>query len=322
MVRVLGFIVAFFGALFWSTQVAAKGETLIIGTGGVSGVYYPSGGAICKLVNKARSRHNLRCAVAATEGSLYNLEQLQNDHFDLVIVQSDWHFHAYKGTDRFADTGPLNEIRSLFSLHAEPFTVVVRNGIKARKFTELKGLRVNVGNQGSGQRATVEVLMRELNWDMSVFSEVHEIPASRQAKALCENKIDAMVYTVGHPNSSIREAVEKCQAKIISVDNKAVDRLVRDFPFYGVVTIPKGTYPGVDRDIVTFGVRATVVAKQTLPSDAAYQLVRSVFEELPTLKRLHPALGLLIETDMVEKNLTAPLHVGAKQYYREAGLLP
>lgn len=299
---------------------AQEQRFVTIGTGGVTGVYYPAGGAICRLVNMDRKEHGIRCSVEATGGSVFNLNAISQGELDLAVAQSDWQYHAYNGSSEFE--GRANrKLRAVFSMHPEPFTVVARKGSGIRKFEDLEGKRVSVGNPGSGQRATAEVLMSEMGWDMSKFRQAAELRAAEQSQALCDGNIDAFFYTVGHPSGAIKEATTSCDSVIVSVDNEATRKLVADNPYYRVATIPGGMYRGNDADVTTFGVAATFVTSEDVGEDVVYAVVRAVFENFDSFKRLHPAFGNLKKDEMVSDALSIPLHKGAERYYREAGLI-
>ena len=306
---------------FGPAPVQAETTFVTIGTGGVTGVYYPTGGAIARLVNKGRKSHGIRCSVESTGGSVYNLNAIAAGELDMGVAQSDWQYHAYNGTSKFADKGPNKELRAVFSVHPEPFTVVARKDSGVTDFMQLKGKRVNIGNPGSGQRGTMEVLMGALGWTKDDFKLASELKAAEQSSALCDNKIDAMVYTVGHPNGSIKEATTSCDAVIVSVTGKAVEKLVGDNDYYRMATIPGGMYRGTDADTMTFGVGATFVSSTKVPEKVIYEIVKAVFENFDDLKKLHPAFGVLKKEEMIKDGLSAPLHDGAKKYYKEAGLM-
>jgi TRAP transporter TAXI family solute receptor len=302
------------------TASVAQAESFItIGTGGVTGVYYPTGGAICRLINKDRAEHGIRCSVESTGGSVYNLNTIRSGELDFGVAQSDWQFHAYNGTDTFADQGANPDLRSVFSLHAEPFTVVARADSGVKNFNDLKGKRVNIGNPGSGQRGTIEVVMDAKGWTRSDFSLAAELKASEQASALCDN--NAMVYVVGHPSGAIKEATTSCDSVIVEVKDESIDKLIADNSYYRQATIPGGMYRGNPDDVLTFGVGATIVSSAKVPDDVVYHVVKAVFENFDTFRQLHPAFANLKKEEMVRDALTAPLHPGAEKYYKEAGLL-
>jgi len=304
-----------------SANVIAEPVDISIGTAGVAGVYYPLGGGICRLVNRQRSQHGVRCTVESTGGSVYNLRALRVGELDLGVVQSDWQHHAYHGTAVFVGDGPNSGLRTVFSVHPEPFTLVARADAGIRSFNDLKGKRVDIGFPGSGPRATLEVLMAAKGWQMEDFLLVSQLKASDQVKALCDNKVDAMVYTVGHPSPIIKAATTACDSVLVSVAGEEVQQLVAEHPFYRATDIPGGMYRGNEQLTPTLGVGAAFVASARVPDEAIYQVVKSVFENIEHFRSLHPALHSLTRKQMVRNTQAVPLHSGAVRFYREAGLL-
>lgn len=298
---------------------ASAEEFITIGTGGITGVYYPTGGAICRLVNKDRRDHGIRCSVESTGGSVYNLNTIREGELEFGVVQSDWQYHAFHGTSQFEDAGAFEGLRAVFSLHPEPFTVVARADSGVKTFEDLKGKRVNIGNPGSGQRGTIEVLLDAMGWSTSDFSLASELKASEQAAALCDNQVDAMVYTVGHPSGSIQEATTACDSVMVEVASPVVEQLVEENPFYRVAMIPGGMYRGNDEETQTFGVGATLVASTDVSEEAVYAIVAAVFDNFEDFKSLHPAFANLVPEEMASAGLSAPLHDGAAKYFQEKG---
>lgn len=313
------------GAAVMGTFVATsavQAETFVtIGTGGQTGVYYQVGGAICRLVNKGTKDHDIKCT-HTTGGSVANINGIRAGDLDMGVAQSDWQYHAYNGSapEQFPD-GAFKELRAVFSVHPEPFTLVVRADSGINSFDDLKGKRVNVGNPGSGQRGTMEVVMKEMGWTMDDFALASELKSSEQSAALCDNKIDAMIFTVGHPNGSIQEASTSCESKLVNVDNDVIRKLAADNDYYAMVTIPGGMYKGTDNDVTTFGVGATFVASTKTSDDVVYAIVKAVFEDMRRFKKMHPAFGNLDPALMIKNNLSAPLHDGAVRYYKEKGMM-
>lgn len=306
-------------ALALAAPAAFAEDFITIGTGGVTGVYYPTGGAICRLVNKGRRDHGIRCSVESTGGSVYNINTIREGELEFGVAQSDWQYHAYNGTSKFEDAGAFEDLRAVFSVHPEPFTVVARADAGITNFDDLKGKRVNIGNPGSGQRGTMEVLLEAKGWSTGDLGLASELKAAEQSAALCDNQIDAMVYTVGHPSGSIQEATTACDSVLVTVDGDAVDALIADNSYYRSATIPGGMYRGSDADVSTFGVGATFVTSANVSEDAVYVVVSAVFENFDDFKKLHPAFANLEPQEMATAGLSAPLHPGAAKYYREQG---
>jgi TRAP transporter TAXI family solute receptor len=313
-------ILVLLACLLPSLAFAAEQRFVSIGTGGLTGVYYPTGGAICRLLNRERRVHGIRCSVESTGGSIYNLNALGSGELDFGVAQSDWQYHAYKGGSKFSEQGPNSDLRAVFSIHSEPFTVMARRDSGISAFTQLTGKRVNIGNPGSGQRGTMEVLMEAFGWSRKEFKLVSELKASEQSRALCDNKIDAMIYTVGHPNASIKEAATACDAQLVPVTGKVVEELIEAHPYYTQAQIPGGLYQGSEKETATFGVKATLVTTIQVDESVVYELVKSVFENLENFRQLHPAFKHLQAADMLKGN-SAPFHPGAVRYFKQAGLM-
>lgn len=299
----------------------AQQTFISIGTGGVTGVYYPAGGAICRLVNRDRASHGIRCGVESTGGSVFNVNAIRSGELEFGVAQSDIQYNAINGTGQFAESGAFEGLRAVFSLHPEPFTVVARADAGIRNFADLKGKRVNIGNPGSGQRATMDVVLAAMGWTTADFAVASELPPAEQAAALCDNNIDAMIYTVGHPSGAIQEATTACDTVLVNVTGPEIDGLVEANPYYRVAMIPGGMYRGSPDDVTTFGVGATFVTAATVPEAVVYEVTKAVMSNLDQFKALHPALANLDPAQMVTDGLSAPLHPGAERYYREAGLI-
>ncbi|MEX2520574.1 MAG: TAXI family TRAP transporter solute-binding subunit [Paracoccaceae bacterium] len=296
----------------------AQERFITIGTGGQTGVYYVVGQSICRLVNRGTAEHNLKCTAPSTGGSIANINAIKAGDMDMGVAQSDWQFHAYNGSSEF-EGAKFDKERAVFSVHGEPFTVIARADAGIESFDDLKGKRVNVGNPGSGQRATMEVVLDALGWSIDDFALASELKPAEQSAALGDNKVDAIIYTVGHPNGSIQEATSTVDARIIPVTGDAIAKLIADNPYYAAASIPGGMYAGNDADVITFGVKATFVTSSDVSDDVVYTVVKAVFDNFDRFKGLHPAFANLKEEDMIKDGLSAPLHPGAVKYYKERG---
>ena len=302
-----------------STQAASAEEKFItIGTGGQTGVYFVVGQSICRLVNRETEKTGLKCTAPSTGGSIANINAIKAGDMDMGVAQSDWQYHAYNGTSQF-EGQKFDKLRAVFSVHGEPFTVVARADSGVNTFEYLFGKRVNVGNPGSGQRATMDVVLNAMGKSDKDFALASELKPAEQSAALGDNKVDAIIYTVGHPNGSIQEATSTVDAKLIPVTGEAIDKLVADNPYYAKAVIPGGLYNGTADDVETFGVKATFVTSADVPDDVVYTVVKAVFDNFDRFKGLHPAFANLKEEEMIKDGLSAPLHPGAEKYYKERG---
>ncbi|MEH6628794.1 MAG: TAXI family TRAP transporter solute-binding subunit [Motiliproteus sp.] len=320
--NLLGLALAGMVASAAATPAMAASKTHVsVGTGGQTGTYYVVGQSICKMVNRSSKQHGLRCSAPSTGGSIANLNSLRAGGQDMGVAQSDWQFHAYNGTSKFESKGAFDSLRSVFSVHPEPFAVIARAGSGIKHFNDLAGKRVNIGNPGSGQRGTMEVLMGLKGWDKSSFKLASELKSSEQSQALCDNKVDAFVHTGGLPVANIKEAASSCDVRVIPVTGKDIDRIVASNDYYSEIVIPANMYNGTDVDVQTFGVSATFVSTNEVSDETIYNMVKAVFENFDRFKRLHPAFARLTPEGMIKSGLSAPLHDGAVRYYKERGWL-
>ena len=313
------------GSALISTPAWAGKTFISIGTGGPIGVYFVVGNSVCRMVHKEAAegrkkgrKHGIRCAAPSTAGSNYNIGQIGAGELDFGVAQSDWQFHASNGSSKWKGK-KQGKLRAVFSVHPEPFHIIVGKNSGIKSWNDLKGKRVNIGNPGSGQRGTMEVLMAAHGIAASDFKVATELTSSEQSTALCDGKIDAYGYTVGVPNAGVSVATDGCGASIINLNGSAEKGLVNANPFYAFATIPAGTYATTKSDVTTFGVKATFVSSADVAEDVVYEVVRAVFENIEDFRKLHPAFANLSHEQMISDGLSAPLHAGALKYYKEKG---
>jgi len=299
-------------------EAHAQQRFITIGTGGVTGVYYAVGGALCRLMNKERQRTGIRCLVESTGGSTANLQGVRAGDLDFALVQSDVHFNQYSGAGPYANDA-YPELRSVFSVHPEPFTVLARKELGVRRFEDFRGKRFNVGNPGSGTRVSFEHLLGALGWTLKDFSAASELRADEHGPALCAGRIDGFFHAVGFPSANIQDPTASCGAKLVPLAGPAIEKLLAENPYYAKATIPGGMFVANPQATETYGVIATLVAPAAMDDDVVYELVRATFENFDEFKRLHPAFTHLEPSAMVKDGLSAPLHPGAERYYRERG---
>jgi TRAP transporter TAXI family solute receptor len=295
--------VAVLGTLVGALPTQAQQKFVTIGTGGVTGVYYAVGGAVCRLLNKDRKQHGIRCSVESTGGSAFNINTIKAGELDFGLAQSDVHYNSTKGMGQFKDAGPYADLRAVYSVHPEPFTVLARKEANISKFEDFKGKRFNVG----------------MGWKLSDFALASELKADEHGPALCDNKIDGFYYAVGHPSANIQDPTTTCGAKLVSLTGPAIAKLIAEKPYYAGATIPGGMYAANAQPTETYGVLATLVTSAKVPDDVVYQLVKATFDNFDEFKKLHPAFANLDPAKMVKDGLSAPLHPGAAKYYKEKG---
>ncbi|PSU62052.1 TAXI family TRAP transporter solute-binding subunit [Photobacterium phosphoreum] len=312
-------IISTLGGILFSSFATAADTFISIGTGGQTGVYYIAGQSICRFVNRTTDTHQIKCNAPTSGGGVANVNGLRSLEYNFGIMQSDHQFKALNGLAPFQDHGKMTDIRAVFSLQSEVFTILAREDSGIHSFEDLKNKRVNLGNPGSGQRDTFEQILAVKNWNSDVFSLVSDLKPAEQAPAMSDNKIDAMSYFVGHPNGAIQEASTTTDTRLIPVTGPEIDALLKEKIYFTKAIIPGGMYRGNPNDTVSIGGKAVLSTNADTDPEMVYQLVKSVFTNIDRFKRLHPAFAELKETDMIKTGLTAPLHDGAIRYYKERG---
>ena len=331
MISMISSVIVTFALSSPITSIAKSAEFFTIGTGGPTGVYFQTGNAICKMLHKSAisadhgrkkgTAKAYRCTAPSTGGSNYNIGQIKDGEFQFGVAQSDWQYHAVNGTSKW-EGNQFSNLRAVFSVHNEPFQIWSSKKSKIKDFKSLKGKVVNIGNPGSGQRGTMEELMKAMGVDNSYFKSVTELTSSEQVKALCDGKIDAFGYSVGFPNGAMEQAATcKAKASPINLTGAPVQGLISGADYYAKAVIPKGTYSNQKKDATTFGVKATVVTSANVSEELVYLVTKAVMENFDSFKDQHPAFSFLKKEDMIKAGLSAPLHPGAIKYYKEAGLM-
>jgi TRAP transporter TAXI family solute receptor len=293
-----------------------------IGTGGVTGVYYPTGGAIARIINQKRDRYGIRAMVESTAGSVFNVNAVIAGDLEFGLVQIDRQYQAINGLAEWGPKGKQEDLRAVFCLYPEFVTLVAAVDAGIAKLEDLKGKRVNIGNFGSGQRQNAIDALTAVGIDYNTDLIAESVNATEAPGLLQQGQIDAFFYTVGHPSGAIKEAAAGARkVRFVPVTGSGIDKLIAGHPYYTKATIPVGFYPELqnDSDVDTFGVKATLVTSAKVKEQVVYAITKEVFDNFEQFKKLHPAYAVLTKTNMLE-NQPAQIHPGAMKYYKEAGL--
>ena len=304
-------------------SVEAQTTFVTIGTGGITGVYYPTGGAIAKMVNEKRGEYGIRATVEATGGSVFNINAVLSGDLEFGVAQSDRQYQAINGLAEWADKGPQADLRAVFSLHPETVTLLAAVDAGVKTVADLKGKRVNLGNPGSGQLQNSIDALTAVGIDHEKDIKPEGIKAAEAPGLLQDGRIDAFFYTVGHPNGAFKEATAGARKVLfVPLEGPGIDELIKAKPYYAKSVVPvMANYQGAanTEDVNSFGVLATFVTSAKVPDDVVYAVTKEVFDNLETFKNLHPAFAILTKESMLE-GMSAPIHPGALKYFKEVGL--
>lgn len=315
-----GVVIIIFLNLLSLAWAAEKRRFITIGTGGVTGVYYPVGGAIAKMINAKQKEYGLRASVESTGGSVYNINAIISGDLEFGLAQSDRQYQAWHGLADWEGM-PQKKLRAVFSLHPEIVTLVAADDSGILSLTDLKDKRVNIGNHGSGNRGNAIDVITAAGLDYEKDLHAESLKPAEAPKMLQDHRLDAFFYTVGHPNGAIKE-VSAGKRKVHFVPITGMDKLIRESPYYAKAEIPKALYPMMsgDQDVESIGVMTTVVTSLDVPEDVVYAVVKEVFMQLTEFRNLHPALSHLSWDEML-KGHSAPFHPGAKRFFQEQKFL-
>ena len=310
------------GMFFTPVSAEAKTTFITIGTGGITGVYYPTGGAIAKIVNDRADEFGIKATAEATGASIFNINAVKGGNLDFGIAKADSQYLAYNGKGEW-ENAPIAELRSVFSLAPEMITFVVAEDSGIKSIDGVKGKTINIGNPGSGNRQNAIDIFNALGINYEKDFKAESLKAADAPRMLQDGRIDGFFYTVGHPNGNIKEATAGMRkARIIPIPE--IKALFDVAPYYSMDSIDMAQYPEAtnasEGKIPTVGMKATLITSANVDEEVVYNLTKAVFENLEELRTLHPALANLTKEGMLE-GLSAPLHKGAERYYKEVGLI-
>ena len=317
------FLLLWGGTLIAGHAASAAAEKVVfitIGTGGNTGVYYPAGNAIAKIINGKTNHYGIRATVEATDGSVFNVNAVISGDLEFGVVQSDRQYQAVNGLAEWEKAGKQASLRAIFSIHPETVSLIAAQDAGINELADLKGKRVNIGNLGSGQRQNAIDALKTAGIAPETDIKAEHVKAPEAPVLLQDGRIDAFFYTVGHPNEAIKAATSG-NRKVKFIPIPSVEALLTAFPYYTKSSVPVRYYPKAlnQTDVESFGVKATLVTSDKTPAAVVYAITKEIFENLERFKKMHPAFAALTKRGMLE-GLSAPLHPGALTYYKEAGL--
>ena len=304
-------------------QKGDKGRTkfVTIGTGGVTGVYYPTGSAISKMVNKKEDKYGLKATVESTAGSVYNINSVLSGELDFGVAQSDRQYLAYYGKSKEWTT-PQTDLRSVFSIYSESITLIASENSDVKTIKDIKGKHINLGPAGSGNLASATDVLKAIGYDADKDIKAEYIKPVESPGLIQDERIDGFFYTIGHPNGNIKEATAgRIKVRLVEIAGPEIDKLLEQYSYYAKSVIPKEFYPTStnENDVNTIGVKATLVTSAKVSDDVVYAITKEVFDNFEEFKNLHPAYKMITKESML-KGLSAPIHKGALKYYKEKGL--
>ncbi|MEH7547460.1 TAXI family TRAP transporter solute-binding subunit [Neobacillus vireti] len=282
---------------------------LTIATGGVSGPYYTIGGALAKVYKEKLDYHT---AIQSTDGSVENVNLLENRKADLAFVMSDVASFALKGQEGFKASGPSLRFKAVAGLYFNYVQIVTLAENHIQTVYDLKGKRVGVGAPNSGVEVNAQMILGEHGITYHDI-EPEYLSYSETIEQLKNKSIDAAFVTSGLPNNAVTNLQKSKEVAIVPINPSDINRLTATYPFFEKAEIPAGVYQN-KQPVPTVAIRNILLVRSDLPNEQVYRLTKSLFENLKIVKQAHEAASQISKKE-AGKGLLVPLHPGAKQYY-------
>ena len=294
-----------------SSSAAGGKQFLNIATGGTAGTYYPLGGALAELLNQ--NIKGMNASAQSTGASVANVNMLKDGSVDIAFIQNDIAYYAANGTEMFKDN-KMEGIRGIAALYPETIQFVTTADTGIKSINDLKGKKVAVGASGSGAEANARQILSAYGLTYDDIN-VQYLSFGEAADALKDGNVDVGVVVAGFPTAAIQDLAANKSAAIIPIDAEHADKLIKQYPYFTKISVPKGTYPGQEVDVDTVAVKCVIVTTDKLSDDLGEQIVKSIYEHLDRMKAAH-AVGKYITKDTAMEGMSIKMNAGAEKYLK------
>lgn len=286
-------------------------QFLNIATGGTAGTYYPLGGALAELLNQ--NIKGMNASAQSTGASVANVNMLKDGSVDIAFIQNDIAYYAANGKEMFKDN-KVESIRGIAALYPETvqFVTTADKGIKS--IADLKGKKVAVGASGSGAEANARQILGAYGLTYDDI-DVQYLSFGEAADALKDGNVDVGVVVAGFPTAAIQDLAANKSAALVNIDAEHAEKLMKQYPYFTKITVPKGTYPGQEEDVSTVAVKCVIVTTDKLSDDLGEQIVKAIYEHLDRMKAAH-AVGKYITKDTALEGMSVKMNAGAEKYLK------
>lgn len=294
-------------------------KIIIIGSGHIAGDFYPIAGGICRTINEGRIKHGIRCLVDSTEGSIYNLSALRAGDVDFVLAQSDWAYRAFKGTERFDTVGGNESLRQVVPIVNKPLSLIVAKTSGLNTIAELKGKTIFAGPTEQASNELMALLLKSKGWDKKALNWVADVENGDVGTALCNGDIDAVAFTLTHPNGIIQQIANTCPIKFLDLKEPALEKVIEETPDVVPITLPSAIYIGTDTsDVHTFGYTISLYTQSSQENELVQQLVKVLFEHQAEFQQSHPLLKISDFNPLSSRQAQIPFHKGATDFFKKS----
>jgi TRAP transporter TAXI family solute receptor len=302
--------------VFFITFTAHSSDIITIATGSTSGLYYPSGGAICRIFNLS-SNGETKCIVESTPGSEYNLNAVEGGLNNFAFVQADEFFSYLQMKQK---DGKESGVQIVFPLYTETFVMIASKDSGINTIEDIKGKRINIGVDGSGVRNFTSSIIKHLGTKSTDFKSIFTENQSSIEHFICNNIIDASLVVSGQPNSMIKNLIENCGAKIITFSQDFIKSIMQQNSFYTVSEIPGGMYFGYNQNIQTVGTKALLITSKYTNDEQIYNMVGYIIQNFGSFKQYSPVTERMTVEALNATLPHFPVHPSVIKAFRENGI--
>ncbi|SFG56278.1 hypothetical protein SAMN05216353_15616 [Halobacillus alkaliphilus] len=293
-------------------------KSIVLGTGGTSGTYYPIGGALKPVFEESDSIDNV--TVESTGASVANIQNIQDQLNQMAIIMSDVGYEAIEGNGQF-DGNPV-DVQAMAGMYQNVVQVVALKDSGIQSIEDLKGKKVGVGKVGSGVEQSAKKVLEAVGLTYDDLSKVTHTGYADSVQEMKNGNLDAAFFTSGVPNSNITDLQQQTDINFVEIKGETAKKLMDKYPFYKANKIEAGNEAkyNLDNPVETVGIQNMIIVSPDLSEDVVYDLTKRYYEYLGTEGVSVGALKQL-DRDEIAKDLVAPLHPGAKKFYEEQGIL-
>ncbi len=314
-IAVAAFLVFVFIPALPHTLLAAP-QRLIIATAGVTGSYYPFGGAVAKIWT-SKLKDLVSVAAQATGGAVENTKLMEGGEVELALTQNDLADYSWNKQHMF--NKEYRKQRAIATLFPEVIHIFALRSSGVEDIAGLKGKRISMSQQGSGGLVNSQQIFEHYGFsekDVQPFY-LSNIDAVDRMK---DGLLDAVFVTTGAPNATYQDLCFAKDVRLLSMADTDIEQIIRKYPFYSKYIIPQADYDKQKSDIKTVTVQAVLIASEDLDEELVYQMTKTLWESREEL------IGAMAKAKYMDpknplQSVTIPVHKGAERYYREAGLM-
>ncbi|MDD3203285.1 MAG: TAXI family TRAP transporter solute-binding subunit [Pygmaiobacter massiliensis] len=290
---------------------------LTIGTADSGGTMYPVGSAIAQALTAKEPF--LKVNTSASNGSLANVQGIENGQIDMGLVSADVALVAYEGKAEFSGK-PVENLRVIAAVYSSLSNWMVRENADIVYVHDLIGKRVALGPEGSTTELSARNALTVLGINKN-NTQFLNYGLGTAGTAVMENDVDAVHGFAGIPINGLEEMAQKTPIRLLQYTDDELHKILARNASYSRSIIPAGTYTGQTQPVETFGVKCLLCVSADMDEELVYTITKALYDSVDEMAEEQPVMAEMKKEDFCYSNLPVPLHPGAEKFYRERGLV-